>query len=435
MDWGFIYYIPFIICLVALALSAGNYRGDRPEKKRYFYILLFILTGIDAVLSCNPPDDLFYMILCIAELAFAPLLTPLAISITDRKQIYGKPERNHINLWIPFSVFLALIQLLLIVFIGKEEFIRLMYLRYERQSIQGGSPTTYMHIVFKMNYIIAVLLPRIIIAMQLLFFIIHALYRRTFKDATRPAWILIMCCAMYLARLFFHTAPASALENIAGLTFSLLLSFFLILLSRRFIFEETCIATDSDDYPEGYSAMIPQSVTPEPMTDVSYSPIVPHGSESEEGSDKKGDPADKPSRITAVGKGDAGYEEDSLRARFEALMKNELFFLRQGLKVTDVASVLKTNRTYISRLVNNTYNMSFSDYVNTLRVDYAEQYLLHHGQANQAEVAQACGFPNASSFNSIFSKITGMTPKAWYKEHAGQNKKRKKTEKTNKKRK
>ena len=106
-------------------------------------------------------------------------------------------------------------------------------------------------------------------------------------------------------------------------------------------------------------------------------------------------------------------EEESLRIRFEDLIVTEQLFLKQGIRISDIASMLETNRTYVSRLVNNTYNMSFSDYINTLRIDYAEQYLLHNRDAKQSDIAAACGFPNASAFNNVFKKITGVTPKIW----------------------
>ena len=106
-------------------------------------------------------------------------------------------------------------------------------------------------------------------------------------------------------------------------------------------------------------------------------------------------------------------DEDSLRIRFEDLIVSEQLFLKQGIRLSDIAAKLDTNRTYISRLVNNTYNMSFSDYINTLRIDYAEQYLLHNRNAKQSDIAAACGFPDASAFNSVFKKITGVTPKIW----------------------
>ena len=115
-------------------------------------------------------------------------------------------------------------------------------------------------------------------------------------------------------------------------------------------------------------------------------------------------------------------EEENLRIRFEDLIVTEQLFLKQGIRISDIASMLETNRTYVSRLVNNTYNMSFSDYINTLRIDYAEQYLIHHREAKQSDIAAACGFPNASAFNNVFKKITGVTPKIWLATRSGQSK-------------
>jgi len=107
------------------------------------------------------------------------------------------------------------------------------------------------------------------------------------------------------------------------------------------------------------------------------------------------------------------WDEDSLLARFERLIFGKQLFLEPGLTLLDVAEKLNTNKTYISRLINNTYEMGFPDLINALRVDYAEQYIVAHPDARQAEIAQACGFSSASSFNNIFKKITGMTPKIW----------------------
>jgi len=121
--------------------------------------------------------------------------------------------------------------------------------------------------------------------------------------------------------------------------------------------------------------------------------------------------ASPPERTTEIHQSQA--DEESLRIRFEDLIVSEQLFLKQGIRLADIATMLDTNRTYVSRLVNNTYNMSFSDYINTLRIDYAEQYLIHNRDAKQSDIAAACGFPNASAFNNVFKKITGVTPKIW----------------------
>jgi AraC-like DNA-binding protein len=126
-----------------------------------------------------------------------------------------------------------------------------------------------------------------------------------------------------------------------------------------------------------------------------------------------------PKEITAVkeqmlrGAGVAGMWDDSLMTRFQSLMLNEQLFLQPSLSLADVAERLHTNKTYVSKMVNNTYNLGFPELLNTLRIDYAQQYLLSHKDARQDDIAKACGFLSASSFNNIFKKITGVTPKVW----------------------
>ena len=83
----------------------------------------------------------------------------------------------------------------------------------------------------------------------------------------------------------------------------------------------------------------------------------------------------------------------------------------------DVAERLHSNKTYVSKLVNDTYNLGFPELINTLRVDYAEQYIMSHRNAKQTQIASECGFLSASAFNNTFKRITGMTPKMWIAAH------------------
>ena len=105
--------------------------------------------------------------------------------------------------------------------------------------------------------------------------------------------------------------------------------------------------------------------------------------------------------------------DDSLLSRFQSLILNDQLFLQPSLSLSDIAEKLRTNKTYVSKMVNNTYNMSFPELLNILRIDYAEQYILNHPDAKQVEIAQACGFLSASPFNNMFKKVTGVTPKMW----------------------
>ena len=107
------------------------------------------------------------------------------------------------------------------------------------------------------------------------------------------------------------------------------------------------------------------------------------------------------------------WDEDSLISRFQSLMMDKQLFLHPRLTLDEVAEELHSNKTYISKMVNNTYNLGFPELINILRVDYAEQYILAHREAKQEEIAAKCGFLSASTFNTIFKKVTGMTPKVW----------------------
>lgn len=108
-----------------------------------------------------------------------------------------------------------------------------------------------------------------------------------------------------------------------------------------------------------------------------------------------------------------GWHNNPLLDSFQKEVIKKKMFLKPGLSLQEVADVLGTNKTYVSKLVNNAYSMGFPELLNILRIDYAEQYLQSHQDAKQTEMAQACGFISASSFNSIFKKITGQTPKLW----------------------
>ena len=117
------------------------------------------------------------------------------------------------------------------------------------------------------------------------------------------------------------------------------------------------------------------------------------------------------SRIFATGA--HAHDDESLVSRFQRLMIEEELFLLPGLTLNEVCNRLRSNKTYVSKMVNNTYNMGFPELINTLRVDYSQRYLLRHPDAKQSDIAKKCGFVSASSFNNIFKMVTGMTPKVW----------------------
>lgn len=130
-------------------------------------------------------------------------------------------------------------------------------------------------------------------------------------------------------------------------------------------------------------------------------------------SDTKVNVSDSPSLAAALFGNAKSWDEGSLVTRFQRLMMDEQLFLQPGLSLETVALRLKSNKTYISKMVNQTYGIGFPEVLNILRVDYAQQYIRRHPDAAQEEIARSSGFQSASSFNTTFKRITGYTPKVW----------------------
>ena len=106
-------------------------------------------------------------------------------------------------------------------------------------------------------------------------------------------------------------------------------------------------------------------------------------------------------------------DEHGLAAQFQQMMVQERPYLKPGFTLVDAAERLHTNKTYVSRMVNQTYKMGFPELLNILRVDHAQRYIRQHPDASQEEIAKASGFLNASAFNTTFKRITSFTPKVW----------------------
>lgn len=120
------------------------------------------------------------------------------------------------------------------------------------------------------------------------------------------------------------------------------------------------------------------------------------------------------------GTGERELTEESLNklraeldSKLEQIVVGESLYLNRDITLTSVADRLDVFKDELSDYIDYKYGMSFQNYINMLRVSYAERYILSHDRVTQKEIALACGFSGASSFNSAFSKQNGVTPKIW----------------------
>lgn len=104
-----------------------------------------------------------------------------------------------------------------------------------------------------------------------------------------------------------------------------------------------------------------------------------------------------------------------LLPRFNQIIDEEKIFLQNNLHIEKVAWMLKTNRTYISRLINQEYQCSFSDFINQKRIEFAQELIYSHPELTQEQIAEKVGFTHASSFSRAFKQQVGQTFREWYK--------------------
>lgn len=108
---------------------------------------------------------------------------------------------------------------------------------------------------------------------------------------------------------------------------------------------------------------------------------------------------------------DEAKEMEILEKLAKLVQKNE--YLKEGFTLPYVAAKIKTNTTYLSYVVNKEFQKSFSDYVNTLKINYVIHEMIHnptYRKYSTQAIAESVGFKNAVSFSKSFHKRTGVTP-------------------------
>ena len=107
-------------------------------------------------------------------------------------------------------------------------------------------------------------------------------------------------------------------------------------------------------------------------------------------------------------------EESSVGKCIDQILISQQLYLTQNLKIGDMTKATGICRTYISNYINQTKGMSFSDYINSLRVEYAKTLLSQNTENTKIlTIASRSGFSSEQSFYRNFNKFTGMKPLEW----------------------
>ena len=133
---------------------------------------------------------------------------------------------------------------------------------------------------------------------------------------------------------------------------------------------------------------------------------------------KKEEEETEDEEVTATSRTKKPYKEDFrniLRPRIAAWVKAKAYTHEQ-FTLEELAARLYTNKTYLSTFIKDEYDMNFSGWVASLRIDEAKRIMMKEPEKRLQEVAFECGFSSLAYFSSVFSKSEGISPSAWQRE-------------------
>lgn len=109
------------------------------------------------------------------------------------------------------------------------------------------------------------------------------------------------------------------------------------------------------------------------------------------------------------------YKENPTMSKYSRVIFDALQLIHEKyaekLNLSDLASAIHINPTYLSRRFHEEVGISFSDYLMQYRIQMSKKYLTSHLNWSISDVAEKTGFNSQHYFSSVFRKLTGITPK------------------------
>ncbi len=106
------------------------------------------------------------------------------------------------------------------------------------------------------------------------------------------------------------------------------------------------------------------------------------------------------------------YNNELLKNHLLDIFEKDEIFKNPDLKITQVSSILKTNRTYISNLINKEFECTFNEFANQYRIKEAKNLLREESfqMYSLEHISEQCGFGSLSTFIRAFKESEGITP-------------------------
>jgi AraC-like DNA-binding protein/uncharacterized membrane protein (UPF0136 family) len=109
----------------------------------------------------------------------------------------------------------------------------------------------------------------------------------------------------------------------------------------------------------------------------------------------------------------ANLDENLLNERLRSAMSDDRLFLDPELRLASLSKRVKITPHQLSEFINKKHSMTFNNFVNKYRIEYACSLLLEDRDRPIIDIVFESGFNSKSAFNATFKAITGKTPTAY----------------------
>ncbi len=109
------------------------------------------------------------------------------------------------------------------------------------------------------------------------------------------------------------------------------------------------------------------------------------------------------------------FKEEYYVKKLQEFMIKEKPYLREELTLQDLSDELSLSTHHLSMILNIHFKQNFYNFINSYRVDEVKQKLINadYNDQNILTIAYNSGFNSKSTFNTMFKKFTGKTPKEY----------------------
>lgn len=108
-----------------------------------------------------------------------------------------------------------------------------------------------------------------------------------------------------------------------------------------------------------------------------------------------------------------GDMDSDLAEGLQLAIERDKVYLNSSLRIEDMAMMLLTNRTYVTRVCRLKFGMTFTELMNHYRVEHSKKLLAGDARLRMEQVASESGFSSASFFAKVFKNHEGCTPTQW----------------------